>query len=71
MIELHKRQAAADVSVQGMTVDLTMVRAQLVQVTMERLELSTKLGDVADEFDKRLEELVVVHGARDRAERLV
>lgn len=47
------------------------VRAQLVQVTAEKLELSAKLGAVVTESNKMLKKLAFIHGARDRIESLV
>lgn len=46
---------------------MTTVKAQLVQVTAEKLELSTKLCAVAVEADRRLEELA---GERDGLDRV-
>lgn len=66
-----KRQEASDVSVQELNAELTKVKAKLVEMTAERLESSTKLGAVAAECNKRLEEFAVARNARDRVKGLV
>lgn len=71
VVELKKRLAASHVSVQGLTAELTTVKAQLVQVTADKLELSTKLDPVMAESDKGLKEWADVHCARDRIDGLV
>lgn len=71
VVELRKRQAAYKVSVQGLPTELTRAKAQSVQVTTERLELSRKLGAEAAESDKRLKELAVVRDACNSVEGVV
>lgn len=71
MVELHKRPALSDVSVQELGTELKRVNVQLVQVTSERVELPVKLGTVTVESDKRLEDLTAGLGARDHVKRLV
>lgn len=51
-----------------MTAELTRVKAQLAQVTSEKLEWSMKLGAASAESDKVLNELSVMCSARDRVE---
>lgn len=52
VVELRKRQTASDVSVEGLTAELTSVKAQLVQVTAEKYEFSTRLVTVVAEFEE-------------------
>lgn len=55
VLELRKRWASSDVSAQDLTAKLTKIKAQLVHVSAERLELSTRSGTVGTESDKLLE----------------
>lgn len=56
LIELRVRQASSDMSVQKLTTESGTVKAKLNQVTAETFGLSTKLGAVASESDKSIEE---------------
>lgn len=67
--ELRKLQAASDDSVQELTTKLKKVKAKMVQVSTERLSLSTKSDVEAAESDKTIEVLAVVRGAVDLFER--
>lgn len=66
LVELQKWQVVPEVSVQELTAELEKVKAKLVKVAAEMLEFSTKLNVVEAVSHKRLEELAVVRGARDR-----
>lgn len=70
-VELWKLQAALDLSARELTAELTKVRAELIQVTTERLESSTRLDVIAVESEKRLEELAIVRSTRDSVEELI
>lgn len=71
MFKWRRRQVESEVSVQGLTVELKKVNAQLVQVTLENLEPSTKLGAAAAELVGMVEELADMYYACDILERLV
>lgn len=71
VVELWKGQAAYRVSLQELLTELTRFKAESVQATAEKLELSTKPGAVTAESDMRLEELAGARFACDRVERLV
>lgn len=60
LVELRNRRAGSDVAVQELTAELKVVKSELVKVTTEKLESSTKLNAVEEESDKTLEELAVV-----------
>lgn len=71
MVELRKRPATSDISVQELTEELKDAKSQLGKVFCERPELSTKLKGVEKGYEKRLETRAVLRGARDLFEALV
>lgn len=71
LVELRKWQAASDVSLQELTVDLKEVKSQLVKVTAEKLELSATLNVVEAESDNIPEQFSLVRGTGDGVKEFV